>query len=267
MNTYQPTFMLLPDTSFLPGRGIQLGTLLPAELTSKYPDARRPLNSTSRVPVAEEAISRQAHKAWYLDTAEQTAGRVGLLADLSVIPILNGGISGSRAIRDSVKITAENLDVEWFSPDESYIAQATASTALRKYAGTFRRKPLYLVTGLMTASAATIEYVKDRSEGLRVDLAADGAAVGMPGRVGPIVEGAQVCERRQGSSPVEPFLLAYQLLRIRFKRQEGAFETRMETKWALAGDEDCNIGFNDEADVREWAFAPVLRVEDFEDSE
>ncbi|KAK6420019.1 hypothetical protein LTR95_016981 [Oleoguttula sp. CCFEE 5521] len=267
MTTHQPTFMLLPDTSFLPGKGIQLGTLLPVETASKYPDARRPLNSTSRIPVEEASITRQTHKQWFLDTSEQASGKVGLSAELSIIPILSGGLSGSRAVKDSVKITAENVAVEWFAPMETYISQATTNPILRKYAGTMRRKPIYMVTGLMTASVATIEYVKDRSGSAGAKLAVDGAAFGAPGKLGPEFEGSRSYERRQGSSPVEPFLLAYQLLRIRLKRQEGQFEARMETKWALAGDEDGKIGFAGEVHLGEWAIVPVLHAEDFEDSD
>nr|OQO26250.1 hypothetical protein B0A51_07144 [Rachicladosporium sp. CCFEE 5018] len=267
MTTHQPTFMLLPDTSFLPGKGIQLGTLLAVETASKYPDARRPLNSTSRIAVEESSITRQSHKQWFLDTTQQASGKVGLSAELSIIPILSGGLSGSRAVQNSVKINAENVSVEWFAPDEIYIAQATTNPTLRKYAGTLRRKPIYMVTGLMTASVATIEYGKDRSGSAGAKLAVDGAAFGAPGKVGPEVEGSRSYERRQGSSPVEPFLLAYQLLRIRLKRQEGQFETRMETKWALAGDEDGKIKFDGEANLGEWATVPVLRAEDFEDSD
>ncbi|KAK6433794.1 hypothetical protein LTR95_010023 [Oleoguttula sp. CCFEE 5521] len=262
-----PTFMLLPDTSFLPGKGIQLGTLLPIETASKYPDARRPLNSTSRIAVDESLITGQSHQQWFLDTTQQASGKVGLSAELSIIPILSGGLSGSRAVEDSVKITAENVTVEWFAPDKTYISQATSNPMLRKYAGTLRRKPIYMVTGLMTASTATIEYVKDRSGSASAKLAVDGTAFGAPGKVGPEVEGSRSYERRQGSSPVEPFLLAYQLLRIRLKRQAGQFETRMETKWALAGDDDGKIGFADGADLREWAIVPVLQAEDFENSD
>ncbi|KAK0290621.1 hypothetical protein LTR35_000052 [Friedmanniomyces endolithicus] len=76
---------------------------------------------------------------------------------------------------------------------------------------------------------------------------------------GPLAEHRVVKTSKLAGVPKEPFILAYELLRVR-KKHDGTVEERDETKWALFSNDGGNVVDDDdgvEALSKDWDVEPV----------
>jgi hypothetical protein len=96
---------------------------------------------------------------------------------------------------------------------------------------------LYMVVGLMIANSAEITVSQERSSGYSKNLSLDGTSVGVPLAVGPNAGYNRSSSMSHESVPTEPFILAYEIIRLRMKRN-GTVKEHDENQWALFNDEE-----------------------------
>ena len=245
----QPSYMLLPNFTFFPGGQIQLGSILPAVKGSDLPDPNRPKNSAFRVPVgANLMIGKQDFKPWAFDSRKDVKNKTSLQASISLLTGVGGHISGDRSKTRELMIDSEHVRVESFQPDKKYLAKALDDDLLRTLARKISRPPLYMVSGIMVAHGAVIRVGHERGSAGGAGVEADVTPQGVPLNAGFDVEHSHSGRSAIVSAPTEPFILAYQIVRLRKKGKEVTDENH--NKWGLFSD-DC--GSNDGPDeLLDW---------------
>lgn len=89
-----------------------------------------------------------------------------------------------------------------------------------------------MIVGLMVAHGANVTISHNRSYGFSGDLSVDGSSAGIPLSLGPEGEVIRGSRSKLQGVPVEPFILAYEVVRLRMKRG-GRVKERDEKGWAL----------------------------------
>jgi hypothetical protein len=225
--------MLLPNFSFLPNRDIHLGTVLTSAKGSKIPDPKRPLNKSTRLPIHDSEITSQEYKPWSWDSSKATTTKTGLHAGISLLTGLGGSISKEGAKGYNLTIDCARVRTSSFRPDKRYLARTVQDDEIRALAEKkLLAPPLYMVVGLMVASGAAVSVSRNRSCGFSGDLSVDGSSVGVPISLGPEAEYGRSRYSKLQGVPTEPFILAYEVVRLRMKRR-GEVEERDEKGWAL----------------------------------
>ncbi|KAK0256914.1 Anaphase-promoting complex subunit 1 [Friedmanniomyces endolithicus] len=262
MEVHKPSFMLLPSFGFLPDRDINLGTVLTAvtgsKLPSKLPDPKRPLNRTSRIAIDAKDIQPQTYKPWSWDSTKSRSDKLGLTADVSLLTGVGGSLAGEGGRGRELVIECDRVEVKTFRPDQKYLAQTLRDDLVKTVGWKLTRPPLYLVTGLMVAYGAVITLKGDSNKGFSGSANADFTSLGVPINAGPLAEHKVVKTSKLAGVPKEPFILAYELLKVR-KKHDGTVEERDETKWALFSDDGGNVVDDDgvEAFSKDWDVEPV----------
>lgn len=228
--------MLLPSFAFLPDRDLRLGTVLTSAQGStrnKIPDPKRPLNKSTRRPIPASEITTQDYKPWSWDSSKARSTKTGLHAGISLLAGLGGSISKEGAKGYDLAIDCENVRASTFRPDRKYLAQTVQDYDIKSIAGKkFLAPPLYMVVGLMVASGANVTVSHNRSFAFSGDLSVDGTSNGIPLSLGPEAEHSHSSSSKLKGVPTEPFILAYEVVRLRMKRH-GEVEERDEKGWAL----------------------------------
>ena len=175
---------------------------------------------------------------WTWDSEKQLTGHAGVWADLSLFSMLGGGIGGGQGQTDAIMIKCDRLVQTTFVPDAAFIARAVSDDTISRILKKITRPSVYMVTGLMVAHGAGIEVKKSKQHGGGAHASVDFTQTGVPVNTG--VGGG--FDKTQNSTlaqlPKEPFVLAYQLIRIR-KKLDGSLRDDDENQWALFhGDED-----------------------------
>jgi hypothetical protein len=226
--------MLLPNFSFLPNRDIHLGTVLTSAKGSKIPDPKRPLNKTTRLPIDDSGITSQEYNPWSWDSSKATTTKTGLHAGISLLTGLGGSISKEGAKGYNLTIDCARVRTSSFRPDKKYLARTVQDNDDIKALAEKKllAPPLYMVVGLMVASGAAVSVSRNRNFAFSGDLSVDGASVGVPVSLGPEAEYGRSSISKLKGVPTEPFILAYEVVRLRLKRR-GRVEERDEKGWAL----------------------------------
>jgi hypothetical protein len=248
MEAHQPSFMLLPNFSFLPDQDVRLGTILTSAKGSKLPDPRRPLNGATRKDVDPSLTREQTHKPWSWDSSKDFSAKGGLHAEISFLTGICGSMSKDGAKGKSLVIACDQVHTLNFQPTSKYLAQAVQDDNVRAI-GQKRFGPLlYMVVGLVVATGAEITVMKNSSHGGSANLSVDATQLGAPLNVG--LEGGynKASKSRLTDVPSEPFILAYEIRRLRMKK-DGSVSERDENKWALFDDETTR---GDEARIAEF---------------
>jgi hypothetical protein len=233
MEALQPSYMLLPSFSFLPNRDIRLGTVLTSAKGSKIPDPKRPLNKSTRLGIDDSEINSQEYKPWSWDSSKSTSTKTGLHAGIALLTGLGASISKEGAKGYDLAIDCERVQTSTFRPDKKYLARTVQDDDIRALAEKkFLAPPLYMVVGLMVASGANVTVSHNRSFGFSGDLSVDGTSSGIPLSLGPEAEFGRSSSSKLNGVPTEPFILAYEVVRLRLKRG-GKVEERDEKGWAL----------------------------------
>lgn len=233
MEALQPSYMLLPSFSFLPNRDIRLGTVLTSAKGSKIPDPKRPLNKSTRLGIDDSEINSQEYKPWSWDSSKSTSTKTGLHAGIALLTGLGASISKEGAKGYDLAIDCERVQTSAFRPDKKYLARTVQDDDIRALAEKkFLAPPLYMVVGLMVASGANVTISHNRSFGFSGDLSVDGSSSGIPLSLGPEAEFGRSSSSKLKGVPTEPFILAYEVVRLRLKRG-GKVEERDEKGWAL----------------------------------
>jgi hypothetical protein len=236
MEALQPSYMLLPSFSFLPNRDLRLGTVLTSSQGStrnKIPDPKRPLNKSTRLPIPASEITTQEYKPWSWDSSKSRSTKAGLHAGISLLTGLGGSISKEGAKGYDLAIDCDRVLTTTFRPDKKYLARTVQDTDIKRLGEKkFLAPPLYMIVGLMVANGANVTISHNRSFGFSGDLSVDGTSNGIPLSLGPEAEHSHSSSSKLRGVPTEPFILAYEVVRLRMKRH-GKVEERDEKGWAL----------------------------------
>lgn len=263
MNALQPSFMLAPSFGFLPDRDIHLGTVLTSSKGSRFtklPDLKRPLNKTTRVPVDPSVVQKQEYKPWSWDSSKGSSAGLHLHADISFLSGIGGGFGGDWSKGKGLVIECESASTSNFLPDAKYLAQTVQDDLIKTIGRKLAPPPLYMITGLMVATGARITVTQTRSRGVSGDLSADGTQVGIPVKLGPEGEFHRDSSSKLANVPTQPFILAYEIIRLKMKR-DGSVTEQDENTWALFDDETLLGEERDEAAAaafeRDWELHEV----------
>ena len=249
LEAYQPSYMLLPNFNFFPGGQIQLGTILPAIKGGELPDPNRPKNLSFHVPVDTALMNgEQNHNPWTFDSRKEIKDKATLQASISLLTGVGGHAFGEKSKTRELTIDCKSVQVSSFRPDRNYLARSLDDEMLQTLARKLIRPPLYMVTGLMIADGAVIRVSDERGKASGAGLEADVTSQGVPVNLGVAGEHAQSGTSSLGSVPIKPFILAYQIVRLRKKGTN--IDDEDQNKWGLF-DDDNSIDLLDGWDV-EW---------------
>ena len=267
MEALQPSYMLLPSFSFLPDREIRLGTVLTSAQGSrnKIPDPKRPLNKSTRLEIDDSDITTQEYRPWSWDSSKSRSTKGGLHAGIALLTGLGASVSKEGAKGYDLAINCERVRTSTFRPDKKYLAQTVQDDSIRSIGEKrFLGPPLYMVVGLMVAHGASVSISHNRSFGFSGDLSVDGTSAGVPLSFGPEGEHSHSSSSKLQGVPTEPFILAYEVVRLKMKRG-GRVEDRDEKGWAtFRSDVPIEIGLLDPdvADFEEnWEVDEVTAAE------
>jgi hypothetical protein len=236
LDAYSASYMLLPNFNFFPGGLIQLGTIMPTIHSGDLPDPKRPLNSTFRVPIAPSQFdTKQEYSPWAFDSRKSTKNLTALQASISLLTGVGGHLSGDKTKARELMIDCENVQVESFRPDKAYLAKAVDDEMLQTLARRLPRRPLYMVTGLMVAKTAVIRVSDEHGRAFGAGVEGDFTSQGVPLNTGFDVEHTRSGKATMVSVPTQPFILAYQIVRLR-KKGGAVVDTDID-RWALFADE------------------------------
>ena len=260
MEALQPTFMLLPNFRFLPDKDVHLGMLLTENTKNKRPDPKIPV-TPNRIPVPQEDVRTTEYEPWSWDSSDHLTAKVSLWAELSMITGIGGAVGGERGRERGLKISCDKVSITEFVPQRSYIMQALQDVVVKSHALKPWKPAIYMVTGLMVAHRAHLELTNNRLKGSNTKLAADGTPLGVPVKVGPEVEIRKDEKSLLNAVPSQPFILAYQLIRIR-RRKSNDLSVDDENRWALFNDDEGNVNDADanessESLEKDWEFESV----------
>jgi hypothetical protein len=161
-----------------------------------------------------------------------------------------GGSVSKEASKDkNLAIKCDSMKITSFRPDTKYLAQAVQDDIVKAIGQKLFGPPLYMVIGLMIANDAEITLSQERSSGYSKNLSLDGTSVGVPLAVGPSAGYNRSSSMSHASMPTEPFILAYEIIRLRMKRN-GTVNEHDENQWALFSDEES--GYRDRNHVAEF---------------
>jgi hypothetical protein len=242
MDALQPSFMLLPDFSFLPNKDIRLGSILPMTRDTKRPNPRQPL--TAAFTLIADDISTQEFIPWKWDSDNSCSIGGGVFADLSIITGVGAGVEGSRSHSRGLAIECERVVQTTFRPSQTSIARAASDQMVSSILKKLVRPSIFIVTGVMVAHGAKIEVKKGQSHSGGAHASADVTQVGVPVNAGVKGEVSNEQNSTLVQAPKEDLVLAYQLLRVRrkFDRSLDAVE---ENRWALFNDDGDDEGENE----------------------
>lgn len=231
MAAERPSYMLAPNWDFPPDGPIALGSLIK---NPKRPD--RALNSSTRVEIDKSRIITTKRTGWSLARGDLRLGRVGLWASF-LAPILGVGADiATSASRDSNDVyKCDELETRYFAPEDTYIGSCLCSPATKAYTDSHWWKSIYMITGLKIAYGATMETTKEIGYGTEGKIGADGTPAGVPVGGGPEAKYEQKKKHSVKFGASEGFVIAYQLLRIKPKRN-ATFKEAEYNKFALLGE-------------------------------
>jgi hypothetical protein len=265
MNQAQPkTFMLLPDFMQKPDHRIHLGTLLLLNGDTKLPDPDDPLNEDTRVPIADDDVLRLTEEPWLYTRGRTYSGNLSLTAEIPVFTPVGGGFVLSRSKSEDLTIRCDKVETTRFAATKAYLARTLAAERfVQDYCQQTWSPSVYLVTGLKTAHNAVISNGRSRSYEGSLDPSVDTTSVGVPVKFGVSVGTESAEERNMDHSIKEPFIMAYQLTRLKLRRDGSLKKAESYNNYALFDDtrsdlvEDLADSFDSQWEVEEVAHDTV----------
>ncbi|KAG8529012.1 uncharacterized protein KY384_006701 [Bacidia gigantensis] len=125
------------------------------------------------------------------------------------------------------------MDTCWFNPTKQYIADSVLDPGVQTYIKeNKRRRPVYMITGLMIARGASASKKSMVDKGLHAQFGVDFSAIGVPAALGPKIEVASGKEQTIHFDHATDFVLAYRLKKIKVKAK-GAIKSKPYNTGAL----------------------------------
>lgn len=213
-----PSFMLLPDYTYTPDKDIHLGTLLLLSEETKLPDPDHPFNSTDRVPILLDEVRKAVEAPWSFVQGQKYGGSASFDAELPVFSPVGGGIGYGKWKNEDLAIYCERLETTRFVPSYEYLSTALNNDRVKSYCVGRWFPSLYLVTGLKVAYNAVIKTGRSSGWSGHGNVSADLTPAGVPVKLGPSLGGGNDTHLEYRSTVQGPFVLAYQLKRLKLKR-------------------------------------------------
>lgn len=252
LDVLEPTFMLLPNFTYMPDGPLQLGSIIPRSKETKRPDPRRLLNRSTLSPPSE--TTEQIFEPWSWDSEEEHSRNAGVFAEVSMLTGVGGRFEGNRTRLNRFKIRCDKATQKIFCPDDTYVLQAIEGPDIQTILKKSQRPTIFLVTGIMVAHGASIAVQPSLGASLGLKVTADATPLGVPLAAGGDIGFANIASSKLENVPTEPFILAYQLRRIRRKFFSDSTTEGDENTWALfddagIGDEERLQSFKDTCEM------------------
>jgi hypothetical protein len=229
--------MLLPDFMQKPGHRIHLGTLLLLNGDTKLPDPDIPLNEDTRVPIADTDVLNLTEEPWLYTKGRTYSGNLSLTAEFPVFTPVGGGFVLSRSKSEDLTIRCDKVETTRFAATKEYLVRAVAAERfVQEYCQQTWSPSVYLVTGLKTAHNAVISNDRSRSYRGSLDPSVDTTTVGVPLKFGVSVGTESAEERNVDHAIREPFILAYQLRRLKLRHDGSVKRDESYNNYALFDD-------------------------------
>ncbi|CAK1365384.1 unnamed protein product [Cercospora beticola] len=233
------TYMLPPNLSLVPDRDIKLGQLLPLSYDKpRVPDPESNLtDSPDYVYPDPSLIKHEVEEPWEYGEGYKKAVSGGVWADIPVLTAICGSLGFQRSGGEDITVEAKKVETSWFSPSAKYLATALQQPTASEHLLQDPKAPVFMVTGLKVAYDASITFGKEKSKEFHGSVGADLTAVGAPVKVGPEAAFSRSREVHFRTHKDGPFVLAYQLKRIRQKR-DGSLEVKGYNSRAFLFDDE-----------------------------
>jgi len=234
LDALQPTFMLLTDFTFTPDGPLRLGSIVRRSEETKRPDPKRLLNKGTLFAPSE--VAKQTFEPWKWNSENERSRNASVSAGVSMLTGVGGVVEGNRTRLDCLDIRCDKVVQETFCPDDAYILHAIGDQTIQAILKRSRRPPIFLVTGIMVAHAASITVQRSSGAGTNNKVEADAAQFGVPLSVGAEIGFTDKASSTLESVPTKPFILAYQLRKIRRRVLRDSTKETNENTWALFDD-------------------------------
>jgi hypothetical protein len=238
------SFMLPPNFRFPPDGKIKPGIII-EEGSNGLPDPHEELHDASLDPAVLETT--QYPKFRY---AGEGKSNIKINLWVHLLSLVEVGLGRERGHDYKLIIETGPAKTATFHPKNAYISNLMSDSFLSEYTKLPRRRPVYLITGVMIADNATIEIQEGSTSVYRAKVAVNGEGLGIPIRAGPEFE--QEGGQTMGSTlyPQQPFVLAYSLKKIR-RKVLGGFSSSDHDSHAL-WDEGHTAGEDDAWEVEDF---------------
>lgn len=207
------TFLELPGT-YSP-EIILLGSILVRNDETESPHPSHVLSPHTREHVRDDEIKTQSLIHWH---SHDVLGRANFSArEFDILPVSDSVSGGSWKHRSlSHGVFCEELVIEQFVPSESSLAKTLNSDIIRRVLPVSSRPSIYLVSGRIVAYGARYGAEAGRGSEVNARSGLEEAGAGMH------VFGDDSTEMEEQEALVDqPFVLAYELKRVRRKRRSG----------------------------------------------
>ena len=235
MASFKPTFTpvpQLPNLYFPPNKGIVLGTVL-----TKTRNPREPLKQQPAAAIDASVITKdQTPRPWSWTSDNHISGGASIWAKLSMTPI-GGEVGGHGGNDNAITIKSDAVTTEYFSPDVEYLKKVVAHPEVKPVLEKWGRPAVYMVVSLMVADGAVFEVTKGNRKGFKTEISADGTGAGVPANAGVGGHFDKANTNTVSSTLKDPFVLAYQLLEVKGKK-DGSATSQPDNKYALFDDSD-----------------------------
>ncbi|KAF4468175.1 hypothetical protein FALBO_4941 [Fusarium albosuccineum] len=113
----------------------------------------------------------------------------------------------------------DELQTLSFEPSDDYMRQSMSTPKVQQYLARHHlRKRIFIITGVKIAFGAKVKDEESSLGNANISLGLDGTAVGVAVGVGPHAEGTRGYSQSMSFERAEPFVFAYRLREIRYRR-------------------------------------------------
>jgi len=248
MTSLQPSFMLPPNFLFPPQGQIKPGVVL-RDGKNGVPDPSLPMHYGLD---SAEGLDVTLLEEFHYRNEGGKNNNFGLWLDSA--SVAGVGISVERGTQHGLTVDTGGAEITRLAINdmEAYVTKLMKDPVLKEYTKTPRRRPVYLITGVMVVEDATIEVVTGRSTGYKATIALSGDGFAIPVQIGTEI-GRQTGEAGGPTWKLtKPFVLAYEASKIQRKLTGGA-RTQSYNRHALWDDSATDTTSD------EWAIAPFTQ--------
>jgi hypothetical protein len=255
-NTQPKTFMFLPDNMHRPDDIIHLGTILLLSEETRLPDPDTPLNKYTRLaPYPTDVREPLTEEPWSFSNGRVLTGAATLSAEIPFVPVGASLVLG-RSRSDDIAIHCDKVVTTRFAPSPEYLRQATANQDIKEYCRGRLWPSVYMVTGIKVAYNTTVENKTAKSFSGKVGGSFDATGAGAPLKVELSPEYSHSEGQKLGSGVKDAYILAYQLKRLKMRKDATIRKPVPFNKHALFDDDpdvqaertDLPMSFSDEWD-------------------
>jgi hypothetical protein len=231
--------MLLPDCTQRPDDKIHLGTIIPLSRDTKLPDADAPLNRYTRIP-PEEVIEAPPEYSWVYENGQTRSESAAANAQIPVFTPVGGGFVLGKSRGSNLTIKCARLETTRFVPKAEYLNQALADKEIRRYCQNRYFPSVYMVTGIKVAYNTELAASSNKASNCKIEGSVDTSALGVPLNVGLSPEVSRGYNDVSQSMVKEGFILAYQLRRLKLRKDASLKSDKSFNNFALFDDRDKN---------------------------